>query len=175
MDIHNTFMLRQEYFREYLDNSKIEISICLSRRTLIKLFDKAKMCPNTPRCCCCCCCAENTNVGHTCVSTWGTWGHAWATGPWRASSWGAGCQTWVLRVPTVHRKLVRGWHWQNTGGEEHGVIKKKGVSPMQVSPGKGKLGEGVGCEVADGRVGQELHHLEKVRRWMQVLRKRESG
>ena len=31
---------------------------------------------------------------------------------------------------------------------------------MQVSPGKGKLGEGVGCEVADGRVGQELHHLQ---------------
>ena len=42
MDIHNTFMLRQEYFREYLDNSKIEISICLSRRTLIKLFDRQK-------------------------------------------------------------------------------------------------------------------------------------
>ena len=39
---------------------------------------------------------------------------------------------------------------------------------MQVSPGKGKLGEGVGCEVADGRVGQELHHL-------QVSRKSEKG
>ena len=39
---------------------------------------------------------------------------------------------------------------------------------MQVSPGKGKLGEGVGCEVADGRVGQELHHL-------QVTRKNEKG
>ena len=39
---------------------------------------------------------------------------------------------------------------------------------MQVSPGKGKLGEGVGCEVADGRIGQELHHL-------QVSRKNENS
>ena len=28
------------------------------------------------------------------------------------------------------------------------------------SPRKGKLGEGVGCEVADWGVRQELHHLE---------------
>ena len=35
---------------------------------------------------------------------------------------------------------------------------------MQVSPGKGKLGEGVGCEVADGRVGQKLHHLQVSRK-----------
>ena len=28
------------------------------------------------------------------------------------------------------------------------------------SPRKGKLGEGVGCEVADWGVGQELHHLK---------------
>ena len=35
---------------------------------------------------------------------------------------------------------------------------------MQVPPGKGKLGEGVGCEVADGRVGQELHHLQVSRK-----------
>ena len=58
-----------------------------------------------------------------------------------------------------------------TLGEKNMELNKNifyGVNPMQVSPGKGKLGEGVGCEVADGRVGQELHHL-------QVSRKSEKG
>ena len=39
---------------------------------------------------------------------------------------------------------------------------------MQVSPGKGKLGEGVGGEVADWGIGQELHHLEIVKK-MKVI------
>ena len=68
-----------------------------------------------------------------------------------------------------------------TLGEKNMELNKKtffGVNPMQVSPGKGKLGEGVGCEVADGRVGQELHHLQVSRRSekvnTKVSRKRES-